>query len=232
MFFIDPDGNYIEIYYGKDSKEHKRYEYQKDRNYSEIESPFLADAYRALDALYTASNIEIDGKEVNIMDTLMKSDKELSVVHTDQGSSFAPARDFESKDKWKNGVSSVIGTIYFNNKEGVLFDSTRDANEQTLRNEFSTKKLPKTANVNSPTSLLGHEIGHAYGWNNDPNAYQARKIDRTTRMNTPYFTNGEEKNATTLSMQININLGEKPRPNYRAIGVQTQGVLSNKIKKL
>lgn len=80
MYFVDPDGRFIEIYYGKNNKEHTRYSYVKDRDYSNMDS-FLADSYRALDALYTTSNITLDdGKEVNLMDDIIKSEKELSIV--------------------------------------------------------------------------------------------------------------------------------------------------------
>ena len=229
IFFVDPDGNYIEIYYGNDSKQHQRYSYNKDRDYSEIEktSAFLADAYRALDAIYKSSEIEVEGEKINIMDGLISSSRELSVAHTEKGSAFAPARDFKSSGKWKDGVSSVIGTIHFNNKEGVLFDDVNDSDVKTLELQLFNNKFAKTAQVNSPTSMLGH----AFEWNRNPNAYNNRKRDITDRKNTPYFRNAEEKNATTLSTQINIKLKENPRYNYMGAGVITEGVLSNKIKR-
>ena len=232
-YFIDPDGNYIEIYYGKDSKEHQKYEYQKDRNYSKIDSPFLADALKTLDAVYAAANIEVDGKTVNIMDGIMNSDKELSVAKSceDCGSNFSPARKFTDRDDTSTRTRNNIGTIYFDNKNGVLFDDVKDSRSDVLQQQLATGKFAKTAKINSPTSLFGHEMGHAFGFFTDPTSYWQRKEDTSGHSLTPYFKNKEEARATTLSTQINIQLGENPRLNHRGTDVPTQGVLSNKIKR-
>jgi RHS repeat-associated protein len=233
MFFVDPDGNYIEIYYGTGSKEHQRYEYKKNRDYSAIDSPFLADALKALDALYTSSDIEVDGKCVNIMQTLMNSDKELSVAksHEGTGSRFSPGKKFSDANKTSGQFYNNIGTIYFDNGSGVLFDDTRDAKSDQLVREYFSGSLPKTAKVNSATSELGHEMGHGYGFLTDPSSYWNRKEDTSGHSQTPFFKNKEEAKATTLSTQINIQLGENPRNNHRGATVPTQGVLSNKIKQ-
>ncbi|MFH6995139.1 DUF6443 domain-containing protein [Flavobacterium sp. FlaQc-48] len=234
IYFIDPDGNFIDIYYGEDSKRKSRYNYQKDRDYSKVEGGvdgFLADAYRALDALYVASNIEIDGETVNVMQTLMDDKRELSFVEggAELGSHFAKGRDFESKGKWKDGSNNVIGTIHFNRGEGVMYNDKIDA--KNFKDLYNGTKLSSDTRINSPTSVVGHEIMHAYGWNKDKNAYNSRTDDISTRNETPYFKNAEEKRATTLSSQINIKLQEYPRKNYYAAPVITNGVLSNKPKK-
>ena len=228
-YFIDPDGNYIEIYYGKDSKEHQRYEYQKDRDYSKIDSPFLADALKALDAVYQATNIEVDGKTVNIMDGIMNSEKELSVAKSceDCGSNFSSGRKFSDRDNNSSSVYNNIGTIYFDNKNGVLFDDAKDSKSDVLQQQLATGKFAKTAKINSPTSLFGHEMGHAFGFFTDPSSYWKRKEDTSGHSLTPYFKNQEEARATTLSTQINIQLGENPRLNHRGTSVPTKGVLSN-----
>ena len=232
-YFIDPDGNYIEIYYGKDSKEHQKYEYQKDRDYSKIDSPFLADALKTLDAVYAAANIEVDSKTVNIMDGIMNSDKELSVAKSceDCGSNFSPARKFTDRDDTSKRTRNNIGTIYFDNKNGVLFDDVKDSRSDVLQQQLATGKFAKTAKINSPTSLFGHEMGHAFGFFTDPTSYWQRKEDTSGHSLTPYFKNKEEARATTLSTQINIQLRENPRLNHRGTDVPTQGVLSNKIKR-
>jgi len=235
MFFVDPDGNYIEIYFGPNSKNHQRYDFQKDRDYSAIEaiSPFLADALRALDAIYQASNIEVDGKTVNIMDGIMNSEKELSVAKSceDCGSNFGAGRAFSDRNNNSASAYNNIGTIYFDNKNGVLFDDVKDSKSDVLQKQLASGKFAKTAKTNSPTSLFGHEMGHAFGFFTDPSSYWKRKEDTSSQSQVPYFKNQEEARATTLSTQINIRLMENPRLNHRGTGVQTQGVLSNKIKK-
>jgi RHS repeat-associated protein len=229
-YFIDPDGNYIEIYYGEGSKEHQRYEYQKDRDYSKIDSPFLADALKALDAVYQASNIEVDGETVNIMDGIMNSEKELSVAKSceDCGSNFGSGRAFKDRNNNSASAYNNIGTIYFDNKNGVLFDDVKDSKSDVLQQQLATGKFAKTAKINSPTSLFGHEMGHAFGFFTDPSSYFKRKEDKSSQSKSPYFKNQEEAKATTLSTQINIQLKENPRLNHRGVSVPTQNVLSNK----
>ncbi|TGD57855.1 RHS repeat-associated core domain-containing protein [Flavobacterium humi] len=231
MFFVDPDGNEIDIYYGKDNKEKVKYGYQKDRDYTKIKDSYLADAYKALDALYENSNIEVDGKQTNLMQTLMDDKRELSVVEggEDGGSHFSDGRSYPDAGDGSTKTKNNIGTIYFNRKEGVMYNDTNDAKKISDLYD-SNGKLKPTTRVNSPTSVLGHEIGHAFNFATNPTEYFKRKADISTRNLTPYFRNAEESKATTLSTQININLGEFPRRNYYATGVQTTGVLSNKVK--
>jgi len=233
MFFVDPDGNEIDIYYGKDNKEKAKYAYQKDRDYSKIKDGFLADAYKALDALYTASNIEIDGKEVNVMQTLMDDKRELSVVSGGEefGSHFSEGRSYEDRGDTSTKSMKNIGTIYFNTKEGNLYDDVNDTKGSVLQGLYDTKKLSKTTKVVSATSIFGHETVHSFNFSTNPSDYFKRKRDISTRSQTPSFTNAEEAKTTTLSNLINVKLNQPQRNNYRAIGVPTQGVLSNEIKR-
>ena len=232
-YFVDPDGNYIEIYYGEDSKKKSRYEYQKDRDYSKIKDSFLSDAYKALDALYVASNIEVDGETTNLIQTLMDDKRELSVVEGGEqgGSHFAKGRDFESKGKWFENSKNVIGTIHLNTKEGNLYDDVNNTSGKELRSLYDSNNLSKHTRIVSATSIFGHEIAHAFNYATKPSDYRNRVNDISTQNYFPYFKNAEEAKATTLSNLININLGEPQRNNYRAIGVPTVGVLSNQIKK-
>ncbi|KUJ59192.1 hypothetical protein AR687_24350 [Flavobacteriaceae bacterium CRH] len=232
IFFIDPDGNEIDIYYGTDNKQKAKYAYQKDRDYSKIKDAFLADAYKALDALYTASNIKIDGVEVNVMQTLMNDERELSVANGGEafGSHFAEGRSYEDRKDTSTRTMNNIGTIYFNTKEGNLYDDVNDTKGSVLQNLYDTNKLSKTTKIVSGTSILGHETIHAFDFLTNPSEYFKRRNDKSTQNQTPSFKNAEEAKATTLSNLINIKLKQPERNNYRAIGVPTQGVLSNKIR--
>lgn len=232
MYFIDPDGNFIIIYYGINNKKKKEYEYEKDRDYSSIKDEFLANAYKAMDALYETSNIEIDGKKVNIIETIMNDKRELSLVEGGEqgGSHFAEGRSYNDIEKTDPRSKNNIGTIYFNTKEGNLYDDVNDTKGTDLIYLLSKKKLSKTTKIVSATSILGHEFGHAYDFATSPSEYFKRRLDRSPQNATPYFSNAEEVRAMTLSNLININLGQPQRNNYRAIGIPTQGVLSNKRK--
>jgi len=231
IYFVDPDGKRIIIYYqsGGKTKQYE-YNYEEDRD-TEGLPEFLANAITALDGLYEASNIEIDGETVNPFDKLIESDKELSVV-SGKATTFKAGISQRTKNKIGDREKhSDIGTLYFNDKKGVLFDDVNDTSGKVLKEQLKNNKLPPTAKINSPMSILGHDILHAFNYLTDKKARATRKADRTTRKETPSFGNAEEKYTTTLSIQINRNLGENDRPNYRGTPVPTQGVKSNKIKK-
>lgn len=234
LFFVDPDGREIIIYYGKDNKQTQTYTYVKDRDYSNMD-PFLADSYRALDALYTASNVTIDGKDVNLMDDLINHEKELSVVKEEKGytgSYFKYGRNYEKQKDPRNPGNTAIGTLFFDNERGVMFDDVSNiTDKQYFYDQLEEGKLKKNTKINSPTSVLGHEIGHAWNYITNPTAFYARKDGGAVEFGPVKYPNAEEAKATTLSTQININLGENPRTNYGGIPVLTQGVMSNKLKK-
>ena len=234
MFFVDPDGNEIWVYFERGGREQKKeYSYEKGRDYSNMNG-FEKDIYQALDALYESSNITLeDGTEVNVIQTLMDDKRELSVAETKVGSSFTENREYLGSGKWKDNSrnENTLGTIFFNSKEGVAFNDVKDSKNP---NDYFDKNgnLRSDLKINSPTSILGHEAVHAYNFATDSKSFFARKKDTSGHSLVPYFKNKEEAYTTTLSSKININLGENPRCNHRAVGVITQGVLSNKpIKK-
>jgi len=237
VFFTDPDGNKIMIYSGNDRENPEEYTYKKNRDYSKMDS-FLADTYKALDALYIASNIEIDGKQVNVLETVMNDSRELSLVQACENctTSFISGRNIKDREEDKKNFKN-IGTLYFANTKGVLFDDINDYTENILQEQLNQDKLGQTSKVNSPTSTLGHDLAHAYDYTTSTNntkktnEYQARVDDISTKQGSPYFKNGQEKYATEISTKINMNLKENPRLNNLGTPVKTTGVLSNKIKK-
>jgi hypothetical protein len=246
MFFVDPDGNYIEIYYQAGGKgRNVTYSYKEGRNYEKLEGGsegFLADAYRALDALYQASNIILeDGTSMNVMQTLMDDKRELSVVETNSGSHFAQGRDYKSFNKKTNQYKQsfdVLGTIHFNRSEGVAFNDKKDIKPENAQSEFfnTNGTLKRTTLVNSPTSILGHELTHSFNYLTALNTktlkqWNESRVSRSVIFYGITFKSLEEAKTTTLSSQININLGENPRCSHVGSGIQTQGVLSNIPKR-
>lgn len=232
IYYIDPDGNKLIIYI--DGRSYN-YTYKGERDYENIENQqgmFLANTYRALDALYAASNITIDGEKVNILEKIISDPRELSIVEACSDCMSIFSRGVNAPDiKERRGNFVNLGTIKFNPKRGVLFDDVNDYTESVLKKQLEDGKLGKNSKINSPTSILGHELGHAYGYSKSPFDYMARRNDLSTQKESPYFTNGEEKNATIISTQINMNLKENPRNNYNGTAVETINVLSPKIKK-
>ncbi|MBC8644104.1 hypothetical protein H9W95_08740 [Flavobacterium lindanitolerans] len=63
----------------------------------------------------------------------------------------------------------------------VLFDDTKNSNTTELDTQLTNKTFAKTVLINSPTSLLGHEFIHTFGWKNDAKGYLARRKDITDR---------------------------------------------------
>ena len=236
--FIDPDGNKIIIYSGDDNKNQQEYTYQKDRDYSKIKDSFLADTYKALDALYVASNIEVDGSQVNVLETLISDKRELSIIEACEScsTSFSYGRNLQDK-KSNSSDFKNIGTLKFSTTKGALFDDVNDSSYNDLKKQFESGKFTKTSKIKSPTSLLGHDLVHAYNFTTSTNGskttneYEARVNDISTRQGSPYFNNAEEKYTTAISTKINMNLKENPRTNHQGYDVTTSGVLSNKIKK-
>src|SRR5690606_14740554 len=96
---------------------------------------------------------------------------------------------------------------------------------------YQSGNLPGTVKVNSPTSLLGHETVHAFNFLRSSIDHRNRRNSGPVEEGGMKFRNQEEARTTTLSRQININLGENPRNNHEGMSVPTQGVKSNIIKE-
>lgn len=233
MYFMDPNGREIIIYSISAGKQVKdKYTYVENRDYSKMDG-FKADAYKALDAIYKASNIEVDGKNVNVMDAIISDKRELSVVYggEERGSHFAPAKSSPNR-KDPNKAGDDIGTIFFNNTEGIMFDDVVNPEfSNYFTDQLKSGKFKKTTKVISPTSVLGHEIIHAFNFVNNRVNFYKRRGSGPVNFGPVTFPNQEEGKTTSLSSQLNINLGESPRNNYRGHPVQTENVTSNKIKK-
>ncbi|MGU3377659.1 RHS repeat domain-containing protein [Chryseobacterium sp. M5A1_1a] len=230
--FIDPDGNKIMIYYGSKNQYSEEYTYKKDRDYSALPE-FLINTYKSLDALYTASDIEIDGKKVNVVESLISNSKELAIFDDHKENSFTKfksGRDINGKYNDK-----FIGSINFKSNLGALFDDVKDLNYDDIQKKYERNDL-RGLKVSPPISLLGHELGHGYNFADNPFAQQNRQADLSTQKGSPYFMNAEEKKTTDISKKIDMNLKNNGikldfRNNHRAFPVITKSVLSNEIKK-
>ncbi len=234
IYFVDPDGKQIIIYYNSNGKnKSKKYNYEKNRKTEDL-PVFLANALTALDGLYEASNIDTTGdgeNDTNVLDELIGSDKELSIVSGKTTSFNKGISRRSSKRRKLKDQYSDIGTLFFDDKNGVLFDDVNDSGSNILQKQLDSDKLSPTSKINSPMSVLGHDLLHAFNYLGNKKAYYARVRNKKTKNGTPYFRNEEEQLTTTLSTQINRNLKENDRKNHRGIPVPVQGVKSNKIKK-
>jgi RHS repeat-associated protein len=230
--FIDPDGNKIMVYYGTNNQHSIEYSYKENRSYKGLPD-YLVDAYKALDAIYAASNIELDGKKVNLLETLINDPKELAVFddHKDgTQTKFKSGRDINNKFN-----NDFIGSINFKPNIGAIFDDVNDLFTDEIKTKYDNGDL-KGLKFSPPVSLLGHEIGHAYNRATNPAQHQHREEDLTTRSGSPYFDNAEEKKTTEISKKIDMNLKNNGinldfRNNHIALPAVMQSVLSNKIKK-
>ncbi|WP_390455369.1 M91 family zinc metallopeptidase [Chryseobacterium sp. Alg-005] len=173
-------------------------------------------------------NIDTDGdgtKDVNMMQKLIDHKKTLGVVQSDYSSEFTFGMGYDKKsDKWDGGLFQ-IGRIRFNDKKGILFNN--DSSEGLVE-RYENGKLIKGDKVNSPTSILGHEMVHFYNYIFDnANWFQRRKQD-SDKLG---FKNQEEYKTTILSNQINEALNESQRTVYEGIYVPVKNVKSHEIQK-
>lgn len=233
LYYVDPNGKEILIYYGSGNNvRSQEYTYKKDRDYSGIKDQFLQDTFKALDALYQASEIEVDGIKVNILSELIKSSSTLSIDKAGENVGTKFFKNRTVKTNRSNGVryenkTNAIGTIHFDNENGVLFDDLNNLTPQAIEKDGGSKN----AKINSATSVLGHDLGHAYNFLNRQatstgNDYNDRVNNKKFEQNGFIFINQEEARATTMSTQININLKENPRLNHDGFRIKTKGVLS------
>ena len=194
---------------------------------------YLKDAYKVLDALYEASNVKLDGKDVNLVQSLIENPRELSIFDDHNDKTFTDFGWGKTKDG-KFEPSTHIGALNFKSRMGILFDDKNDLDMATLKEKYEKNDL-KGLKVATPLHALGHEMGHAYGHATNPSEHAVRQNDLSTRDGSPYFRNAEEKRVNGISQQIDMNLKKVYpniiiRKNHRAYPVQVISPTSNVIK--
>ena len=229
VFFKDPDGKQIVIYY-EDDKGKQQFIYSYSAARKSTGNNFLDNAISALDTLYEsdAMNMDTNGdgiKDVNMMQKLIDHKKTLGIVKSDFSSEFTFGMGYDKKNNKWDGDLYQIGRIRFNDEEGVLYNNE---SSEGLVQRYENGKLIKGDKINSPTSILGHEMVHSYNHIFDnANWFQRRK----QKSENPGFKNQEEQYTTLLSNQINEALKEPQRNVYQGIYVPVKNVKSNEIKK-
>ncbi|WP_261511635.1 RHS repeat-associated core domain-containing protein [Chryseobacterium paludis] len=236
VFFKDPDGKKIIIYYQTGSGSNQEWEYSYSKNRTTTGFDFLDKAVAALDQLYesNALNLDTDGngeKDTNYLQKIIDSDKTLGVTSGEK-SDFAEGLSYDKKSKdWKSGDKSAIGRIRFNSNKGLLFNNSEynDENQKGLIERYKSGKLNKDDKINSPTASLGHELVHAGNFLLDnANFFQRKKP--FDKFDNNGFINNEEIKTTILSNQVNDALHEPQRKVYWGIKVPTTSVNSNKLQ--
>jgi hypothetical protein len=103
------------------------------------------------------------------------------------------------------------GKIYFSpNSQVGFYDNMDDEHSQDIN------KLK----FNSPSSLLGHEMGHAYNRYTDAVGYSKRRLQRSTltrqelRGGEAFYNKEEEYTTLTIQNSINDKLKQPKRVNY------------------
>lgn len=241
VYFVDPDGNYIRIYYSTGGQsQYYDYIYEENRDYSQF-SGFLLDAIMMLDRIYEAATITTEMDSIgsggsgstNIVQKLIDNKRELGVVSSPNGAQlFAPNVKYDPKNPFKNfGGAGTIGLIRFDTRYGVLFDDVNDTDSRILQQAYEKGIIPAHYKINSPTSIFGHEIANAYNYLTDPRSYFDRVANKNYLQDGIYFRNQEEAKATSMSTQINFNLGENARLNHKGINVPVINVLSSTLNK-
>jgi RHS repeat-associated protein len=198
--FIDPNGTEVVISYKEGDKTKTiTYKYEKDRKVDASLPDFVKNTLKSLDRLVEkkAMNIKFgegaDAKTVDVLDTLIKATKKVTI-------------DEETSTGKGNSYEKGSQTIHFLSNQGITF-----------RKDSSKGWTEENTGRNSPSALLGHELIHAYNHASDPDAYQKRKDDTSTKSASDpvSFKNKEEEYVTkNLANQMNKTLGEDARSNY------------------
>ena len=194
VFFVDPDGR--QIYIGD-----YLYKYEENREWSGDESQHLKDAITALDKLYEEGSLKLDiinaeGKvtNVDVLQALIDADEKIYIKGIGEGKT-AYAKTL------KNSGDVAGGNVYWNSRTGIVFGGT---NTERMISVLGGK----AKGVNSPMTVLGHELVHLYNAFDNYDAFSKRHDD--TKCCGTTFPNKEEKYTTTLSNQFT----EFPRTSY------------------
>ncbi|MXS72654.1 DUF6443 domain-containing protein [Chryseobacterium binzhouense] len=236
IFFKDPNGKEIIIYYQTEDGRQKQWSYSYSKNRKTTGNEFLDNAIAGLDKLYTsdALNLDTNGdgkKDTNYLQKIIDDKRVLSVVEGETTRFYMGLSYNEKYKHWNTKDPIDIGKITFNSKKGILFNNSEDndANRKGLISRYQSGKFSKDDKINSPTAGLGHEIIHAGNFLLD-NANYFQRQEPFKNVDKNGFTNNEEIRTTILSNQVNEALNEPQRQVYWGIKIPTESVTSNKAK--
>ncbi len=236
VFFKDPNGKQIIIYYQTEDGRQRQWTYSYSENRRKTGNEFLDNAIAGLDKLYTsdALNLDTNGdgtKDTNYLQKIIDDKRVLSVVEGENTRFYMGLSYNEKYKNWNTKDPIDIGKITFNSKKGLLFNNSEynDKNQKDLLSRYESGKYNKEDKVISPTAGLGHELVHAGNFLLD-NANYFQRIEPFVNPDKNGFTSNEEIRTTLLSNQVNESLNEPQRKVYWGITLPTESVTSNKLK--
>jgi len=237
----DPTGKFIIVQgkiIGEDGKERivdYQYEYQESRQWNDDTPVFVKQTFEALDKLYSENAMEVSLPPVagsdqpttlNALTTIIEdTESHLRIEEGINGGGNNTSGPSTDDGTYQTDVSAVST---FNPVNGIIFRKTEDA--QLYESHKTAETIPDNLGRNSPTSILGHEIFHAYNRIYDLVNYKARKQDTSPNNGGARdFPNKEEDYVTKdLANQMNKKLGESERVNYGKIYYPTETPTSTK----
>jgi RHS repeat-associated protein len=240
VFFGDPDGKKIIIYYQVgDKKLSYEYIYSKDRKLTG--NAFLDNTIAALDDMYQNSALDLDTdgdgkKDKNYMEELIGSSRTLGITEGSETKFLRGLSYNEQSGKWGYDPSNLgIGKLYFNFNNGFLFNNSEFTaeNRDALKERYEKGKLDANDKISSPIMGLGHEMIHAGNFILDNAAYFER-TDPKNKFEKPDkfgFPNNEEIRTTKLSQQVSDALNEPQRKVYWGISLPTSSTINQKKQK-
>jgi hypothetical protein len=185
----------------------------QNRFYNELNDRFLRNTLTALDYLYFKDIMRVTYHKnspqeitLDIIDQLIDNAPETIVIEFGETNQYFPNTN----------------TVKFNDLNGVMF-----------RKNFKERFFGSNIGLNSPVSLLAHELVHCYHELFDENGYKNRKSDQSMlgekladNGKDLSFPNQEEVLVVTLTNQICERLGEDKRGNYGRNYYLTKNVLT------
>lgn len=209
LLCIDPDGRDIILRWGGvGGYQNMTYTYQENRTIDDNLPTFVKSAILTLDHLYAkkAMNISLNpekpDEKTNILEKIMTDHDVNIVVMNGKENQFTPS----------------INMISFNGFRGIEF-----------RKDVDKLFIESNTGRNSAASLFAHELIHAYNKNYDTEAYEKRRttLIENFSQKPPFFPNEEEVLVTlNLANQVNQNLGEDLRTNYKRFYYLTEKPIS------
>jgi len=221
--FIDPNGKEIWIRFGDGENDRVRWENGKlytvegDRyKVSRKTSAFVKEVNNALNHLHENEAMK------TVVESLGSGQKqetnELNLLAGDKNKVVTIVQSKEPELKDRHQFHPATNTVETDPLVGISF--------------FQSRAAGTPESYNSPTSMLSHELYHAYNWLFDTEGYNTRR--RTENNIGKYdggsFRNDEEWYTTMQQNQVNRALGEPKRTHYGGKAVIYNSATAQKPK--
>lgn len=222
ILFIDPNGKEIWISYGKDNEEKARWEngklYNKDGERIKINKKtdvFLKETYKALNQLNKGNKMEFTIEMPTGKGGKLVHDNALSRLATDKNVQISIVNSAKEDLATRHEYNNETKSINFDPNIGLKFRNAGDSQDQ----------------YNSPSSMLSHELYHAYNYNFNPTenaVMNATPTDAGKPLGA--FQTVSEQFTTQQQNITNVKLNQPERTHYGGVYVPFSSATASQPK--